>query len=78
MSSGGQVLAQMPGAVLEMRVAAGERVSRGQALVVLEAMKMEHTLRAPTSGRVSSIDVHAGQRVREGERLLSIEEESAG
>ena len=77
-SSGGQVLAPMPGAVLEMRVAEGERVSRGQALVVLEAMKMEHTLRAPTSGRVSSIDVHAGQRVREGERLLSIEEESAG
>jgi len=77
-SGGGQVLAPMPGAVLEVRVTEGERVSRGQPLVVLEAMKMEHTLRAAVPGRVSSIDVHSGQRVRDGERLLSIEAESAG
>jgi len=75
---GGEVLAPMPGAVLEVRVTEGERVSRGQPLVVLEAMKMEHTLRAAVPGRVSSIDVHSGQRVRDGERLLSIEAESAG
>ena len=77
-SGSGQVLAPMPGAVLEVRVTEGERVSRGQPLVVLEAMKMEHTLRAAVPGRVSSIDVHPGQRVRDGERLLSIEAESAG
>jgi acetyl/propionyl-CoA carboxylase alpha subunit len=74
---GGQVLAPMPGAVLEVRVQAGECVARGQPLVVLEAMKMEHTLRAAAPGRIGGIAVRAGQRVREGERLLSIEEGGA-
>ncbi|MBV6415654.1 MAG: Acetyl-/propionyl-coenzyme A carboxylase alpha chain [Steroidobacteraceae bacterium] len=73
---GGDVLAPMPGAVLDVRVKEGEEVTRGQPLVVLEAMKMEHTLRAAGRGRVASVHVRAGTRVREGERLLSIEEAS--
>ncbi len=68
----GEILAPMPGAVLDVLVAEGDAVTRGQALVVLEAMKMEHTLRAAAAGRVEGIDVRAGQRVRDGERLLSL------
>ena len=75
---GGQVLAPMPGAVLDVRVADGDVVERGQPLIVLEAMKMEHTLRAAAPGRVSGLSVRAGQRVRDGERLLSIDAEDAG
>lgn len=78
MGGGGQVLAPMPGAVLDIKVTEGSQVERGQPLVVLEAMKMEHTLRAAVAGRVTSVDARAGQRVREGERLLSIEGEAAG
>jgi 3-methylcrotonyl-CoA carboxylase alpha subunit len=68
----GDVVAPMPGAVLEVRVGEGDTVARGDALVVLEAMKMEHTLRAGGAGRVGVVHVQTGQRVREGERLLSL------
>ncbi len=74
----GQVMAPMPGAVLDVRVAAGDTVTRGQPLVVLEAMKMEHTLRAAAAGRVGAVHVQAGQRVRDGELLLALEAEGAG
>ena len=75
---GGQVVAPMPGAVLEVRVAEGDKVARGDPLIVLEAMKMEHTLRASGAGRVTDIAVRPGQRVREGEHLLSIETGATG
>ena len=71
----GQVLAPMPGAVLRIDVAEGERVEAGQALGVLEAMKMEFTLRAPHPGVVAEVAVAAGDQVGLGERLLVVEEE---
>jgi len=70
--AGGEVLAPMPGTVLDVLVAEGQAVERGDPLVVLEAMKMEHTLRAGAAGQVVRLGVQAGQRVREGEQLLSL------
>jgi 3-methylcrotonyl-CoA carboxylase alpha subunit len=68
----GTVRAPMPGVILAVRVAERERVARGQALVVMEAMKMEHTLSAAAAGVVSELRVHAGQRVRDGDALLKV------
>src|ERR1700685_4005841 len=65
----GIVRAPMPGVILAVRVAERERVTPGQALVVMEAMKMEHTLAAATAGVVTELRVQAGQRVRDGDAL---------
>ncbi len=59
----GALTAPMPGKVVQLRVAAGDKVSQGQVLVVLEAMKMEHTVRATEDGEVARVDVVAGQQV---------------
>jgi 3-methylcrotonyl-CoA carboxylase alpha subunit len=68
----GTLRAPMPGVILTVRVAERERVSRGQALVVMEAMKMEHTLSAAAAGIVTELRVRAGQRVRDGDALLTV------
>ncbi|HEY8509956.1 MAG TPA: acetyl-CoA carboxylase biotin carboxyl carrier protein subunit, partial [Steroidobacteraceae bacterium] len=68
----GTVRAPMPGVVLEVRVREGEKVARGHALVIMEAMKMEHTLVASGAGVVSDLRVQAGARVREGDALLKV------
>ena len=68
----GIVRAPMPGVILAVRVAERERVTRGQALIVMEAMKMEHTLAAATAGIVTELSVQAGQRVRDGDALLKV------
>ena len=75
-SGGGRtdrVTAPMPGVVLEVRVAPGATVTRGQALLVLEAMKMKNELKAPRDGVVAEIFVAAGAQVRYGEALLRFE-----
>jgi propionyl-CoA carboxylase alpha chain len=68
----------MPGIVLEVRVAVGDRVVPGQTLVVLEAMKMEHRMTAQVEGVVTEVHVVAGQQVDNGAVLLVIEEGSDG
>jgi len=68
----GTVRAPMPGVILAVRVAEGERVVRGQVLVVMEAMKMEHTLAAAAAGRVTELRVRTGERVRDGDALLKV------
>jgi acetyl/propionyl-CoA carboxylase alpha subunit len=68
----GTVRAPMPGVILAVRIAEGERVARGQALVVMEAMKMEHTLSAAAAGIVTELRARAGERVRDGEALLKV------
>ncbi len=72
--SGGEgvIRAPMPGAVLAVHVHEGQEVARGQPLLVLEAMKMEHPLHAGAAGVVSELRVRAGERVREGDTLLQI------
>ncbi len=53
----------MPGTVLVVKTAVGERVAEGQPLVIVEAMKMEHTVTAPVGGTVAELPVRAGQAV---------------
>jgi len=64
--------APMPGRVVAVVVAVGQRVSRGDALVVLEAMKMEQTLAAPQDGEVVAVHVEAGARVDAGAPLVTL------
>jgi 3-methylcrotonyl-CoA carboxylase alpha subunit len=66
----GQLVAPMPGRIVQVLAAAGMLVQRGQALVVLEAMKMEHTITAPAAGVVESVAYHVGDLVEEGAELL--------
>jgi 3-methylcrotonyl-CoA carboxylase alpha subunit len=62
--------APMPGKIVRVYVKAGENVARGSPLVVLEAMKMEHTLAAPADARVEAVDVAQGDQVGEGAVVL--------
>ena len=73
--SGDDVRAPMPGLVKQVRVAAGETVSKGDALAVLEAMKMEHTLTAPRDGVVAAVNAGEGDQVQDGDLLVSLEPE---
>lgn len=73
----GSFTAPMPGGVLEVLVSSGETVSAGQALLVLEAMKMEHRVTAPYDGTVTAVHVAQGDRVQQGEMLLEVEAEEA-
>ncbi len=67
----GALVAPMPGTVVRVDVAEGDAVTAGQVLVVLEAMKMEHAVRAPLDGVVEQVAVTAGQQV-ESETLLAV------
>lgn len=64
--------APMPGTIAAVLVGEGDAVEAGQALVVLEAMKMEHLLPAPAGGRVSAVHCAAGATVEEGELLVEL------
>ena len=59
-----------------MAVAAGESVAKGQKLVTLEAMKMEHTLTAPFDGVVAELSAEEGGQVSEGALLVRIEKDN--
>ncbi len=65
-----RLAAPMPGKVVAIKVAAGDAVKRGQALVVLEAMKMEHTVHAPADGVVDALRCAVGEQVEEGVDLV--------
>ena len=69
----GGFVAKMPGKVIDLRVEAGERVSAGQTLVVLEAMKMEHPMSASGDGVVTEVRVELGEQVEAGALLLVFE-----
>lgn len=72
--AGGSLRAPMPGSVLAVLVAVGEQVSEGQALMKLEAMKMEHTIRTAAAGVVEAIYYQAGDTVEAEAQLLQIGE----
>ena len=69
----GNVVAQMPGKVVEVFKQQGDRVEAGQGLVVIEAMKMQNELKAPRSGLVKTCNVQAGRAVEGGQLLFEIE-----
>ncbi|OCW21998.1 acetyl/propionyl/methylcrotonyl-CoA carboxylase subunit alpha [Pseudomonas sp. S3E12] len=69
----GTVKAPMDGAIVDVRVSTGEQVTKGQLLLVLEAMKMEHPLKADRDGVVKAVQVMAGDQVRNRQVLLEIE-----
>ena len=67
----------MPGKIIAVKIEAGAKVERGQALLVMEAMKMEHTIRAPADGIVEKIHYKVGEQVDEGVELIHFEAEGA-
>ncbi|MDI6910754.1 biotin carboxylase N-terminal domain-containing protein [Nocardioides sp.] len=71
----GSLLAPMPGTVVSVAVEAGQQVEAGQPVLVLEAMKMQHTVSAPYAGTVTEIDVKPGAQVAAGEVLAVVEEQ---
>lgn len=70
--AGGGLVAPMPGAVVAVLVEVGDAVKSGDALLVVEAMKMEHTIVAPNDGTVTEIFYGVGDQVEDGDELLSL------
>ncbi|MEL6841083.1 MAG: acetyl/propionyl/methylcrotonyl-CoA carboxylase subunit alpha [Pseudomonadota bacterium] len=73
-AGGDTVLAPMPGLVRDVAVAPGQAVAEGDRIAVLEAMKMEHVLRAPRDGVVASVAVATGDQVTAGALMVALEE----
>lgn len=71
-SGDGRLKAPIPGLIARYLVDVGDKVSAGQAVVILEAMKMENEIRAPLAGRVEAIHVPAGETVARGTLLVEI------
>jgi 3-methylcrotonyl-CoA carboxylase alpha subunit len=71
--AGGALSAPMPGKIVRQPVSAGDRVARGAPLLVLEAMKMEHTITAPGDGRIVQLHYAEGDQVEEGAILIEFE-----
>ncbi len=69
----GKLTAPMPGKVIQVPVVEGQKVVKGTPLVVLEAMKMEHTITAPADGTVTAVHYGPGDQVADGAELLSFE-----
>jgi acetyl/propionyl-CoA carboxylase alpha subunit len=70
----GSLVAPMPGSVVRVLVESGAQVTKGQPLVVLEAMKMEHTVASPEDGTVAEVQVSAGQQVDAGAVLVVVDD----
>ena len=66
--------APMPGVITKVMVVVGDDVAKGQPLLALEAMKMEHMIRAPRAGRVKLVSASPGQMVQAGATLVELEE----
>ncbi len=75
--AGGRLTAPMPGKVIALLAEPGKRVERGAPLLVLEAMKMEHTIKAPRAGVVKAFRFEPGDQVSEGVELVELEAEVA-
>lgn len=70
----GGLLAPMPGKISEVLIKKDQKVKAGQSLMIIEAMKMEQTIKSPNAGKISKIMVKKGQQVENGESLLVIDE----
>ncbi len=69
-AAGDALIAPMPGVVMDIAVKPGDKVTRGQQLCALEAMKMKNAIRCPKDAVISSIEVQDGQRVNYGDVLF--------
>lgn len=69
---GGRLTAPMPGKIVSFSIKVGDKVSKGQALAVMEAMKMEHTIAAPHDGTVTELLYAPGDQVTEGSELIRV------
>jgi len=69
----GHLTAPMPGAITTIKVSAGQKVSAGDPIIILEAMKMEHTINAPFAGTVVELHFDVGAMVNEGDELIVLE-----
>ena len=72
---GGGLVAPMPGAILSIDIKPGDTVKKGDVLVILEAMKMEHRITAPRDGIVESVQTEVGEQVENEQLLVTLEEE---
>ncbi len=70
-ASEGALTASIPGQVTKVMAKAGEAVTKDQALMVMEAMKMEHTMRAPEDGVIEEVHYNVGDKVDDGDVLIS-------
>ncbi len=69
------VKTSMPGKIIKVLVQEGEKVQEGQAVLILEAMKMQNEIKSPLNGRIIRIDPQAGESVKTGDLLFSVESE---
>ena len=67
------IIAPLPGTIIEILVQPGDKIQAGQAVVVLEAMKMENELQAEFAGTVTSVNVQEGDVVRAGTEIITID-----
>ena len=72
----GGLISPLPGSVIQLLVKSGDAVQQGQALMIIEAMKMEHTIVAPAAGTVTQIYFAKGEQVKEGAELLALDLEN--
>jgi biotin carboxyl carrier protein len=72
-TSAASLQSPMPGKVIKVNVAKGDQVSANQSLLILEAMKMEHTIRSPYAGTVTAVNYKTGDLVEENKVLITIE-----
>jgi len=70
-----QIAAPMPGKILSLKVKAGDKVEKDDTLIILEAMKMEHSLKAVRDGVIEEVSFEAGDQVQEGDLLLTFEKQ---
>jgi biotin carboxyl carrier protein len=70
----GEITAPMPGKILKVFASAGQKVTQGQPLIAMEAMKMEYTLEADIDGTLKELNVQVGDQVALGQHLAKVEE----
>jgi biotin carboxyl carrier protein len=68
----GAIRSPMPGRIMSVSVSAGDAVTKGQPILILESMKMENTIASPIDGTVSAVHVGAGDSVQHGQTLVEI------
>jgi biotin carboxyl carrier protein len=71
--TGNAITAPLPGDVVDILVKPGEQITTGQAVCVVEAMKMKNTIRSPRDGRIASVEVAKGEAVKFGDVLITFE-----